>query len=376
MRWTASSTVVATLLLAAPRAPAQQRPQAAQADPQVFYPYPRVYVFAELTFVRDPKASVCPDEPLLRLMFGARMGIDSFAPNPRGVYVGRVRVELSRTPDGFAGSYTWEDTGGRTDHSPRFVQRGDTSLHCKEVLENVLLGLAMHFGLIEMDLGTKYARKTPPPYCPAPPQLPGAPPAEVSACPTASRFERWPTESPLSPLRAPEPDPPKPRESLFWLRFGAGVWVDYISNDRGSLGLTLDASVRRGWFSIMAEGRGNPPLGTTLIPTGAGVRFARVTGALLLCGHVDPLVACLKAQAGAVLFPGTMPPVAAQLYTAVGVRVGLEFPVKPWFLVRLDGEVLPTIAPASAFIYNQSVLQVAGWNAGLGLSGMFAMGRP
>ena len=30
------------------------------------------------------------------------MGIDSFAPNPRGVYIGRVRVVLSRIPGGFA----------------------------------------------------------------------------------------------------------------------------------------------------------------------------------------------------------------------------------------------------------------------------------
>ena len=106
------------------------------------------------------------------------------------------------------------------------------------------------------------------------------------------------------------------------------------------------------------------------------MRFARVTGALLLCAHYNVLVGCLKGQGGRILFPGTLPAFPAQRYAAAGVRVGLEFPVVPWFLVRVDGELLPPIDPAPAVVRNKTVVfQVAGWNAGLGLSAMFVLGK-
>ena len=94
---------------------------------------------------------------------------------------------------------------------------------------------------------------------------------------------------------------------------------------------------------------------------------------MLLCGHVDPFVACLKGQLGEVLFPGSVPAQPAQLYAAAGVRLGLEFRIAPSrFILRVDGELLPVVDPASIVINNQTVFQVAGLSAGLGLSASFA----
>jgi hypothetical protein len=106
------------------------------------------------------------------------------------------------------------------------------------------------------------------------------------------------------------------------------------------------------------------------------VSFARLTGALLACAHLDPLVACLKGQVGGVLFPGTVPPEPAQLYAAAGVRLGLEFPIAPSrFILRVDGELVPTIDPVSIPTGKGTSWQVAGWNGGIGLGAMFALGK-
>jgi hypothetical protein len=188
----------------------------------------------------------------------------------------------------------------------------------------------------------------------------------------------WPTESLTPPLRAPEPDPPKLPEAPLTFRFGTGVWVDMFSTDRSSLGLTLDVGVGYRFFFVGIEARGNPAIGSTPFSTyfdHGATRFARVTGAALLCARYNVLVGCLKGEAGRLLFPGSAPATPAQLYAASGVRIGLEWPVVPWFLLRLNAELLVPINPASIVVNNQTVFQVAGWNAGLGLGALFAVGK-
>ncbi len=204
-------------------------------------------------------------------------------------------------------------------------------------------------------------------------------PAEKE-CPApvpATRLDLWPREWPLPPLRAPEPDPPKPPGPLPF-RVGAGVSADFISNSGGSIGLRLDAGVRLGMFSFEGEGQWDPALATnsfsTINVTGS-LRFSRATGALMVCVYPNLLFACLKGQTGEILFSGSYPALPALAYGAAGIQVGLEVPVVPWFLVRLDGELLPTINPASSVVASQTVFQVARFNAGLGLGARFAWGR-
>jgi hypothetical protein len=218
--------------------------------------------------------------------------------------------------------------------------------------------------------------KPPPP----PPEEKPAPAAPPPACPPAAPASDDPLEPLPPPLEVPKPTKPPPEKAPLSFRVGSGVWVDWISSDRGSLGLTLDAGVRYYWGSVGIELRGDPAIGSTAyvgnLMHSSSVRFARVTGALLVCGHIDPLVACLKTEAGAMLFPGSVPSEPAQPYAAAGVRLGLEFAVKPSRLIlRVNAEVLPTIDPASLANHNGTVFQVAGWNAGLGLGGLFSLSK-
>src|SRR5262249_11575591 len=67
----------------------------------------------------------------------------------------------------------------------------------------------------------------------------------------------------------------------------------------------------------------------------------------------------------------------SRIYGAAGIRLGLEAPVVPsWFYLRLDGEVLAPIDPAAIEHNHQTVFQVDGWNAGLGLGALFTLGKP
>jgi hypothetical protein len=213
----------------------------------------------------------------------------------------------------------------------------------------------------------------PPPPPPEEKPAPAPPPPACPPAPPAPDDALWPLPP---PLEVSKPTKPPPEKAPLSFRVGSGVWVDWISSDRGSLGLTLDASLRYLWGSVAVELRGDPAIGTTKVPGYGTVSFARVTGALLACGHLDPLVACLEAQVGGVLFPGTVPPHPAELYAAAGVRLGLEFPIAPSrFILRVDGELLPTIDPESIGMGKVTAFQVAGWNGGIGLGAMFALGK-
>lgn len=253
-----------------------------------------------------------------------------------------------------AGKHTGEDT-------PK-------AQNCTELFDTIVT-------MVTVDLLPIVGPPKPKPPAPPPPEEKPTPVAAPPACPPASPAPDdalWPLPPPLE-----VPKPTKlPEKAPLSFRVGSGVWVDWISTDRGSLGLTLDASVRYLWGSVGVEVRGDPAIGSTPFPGYGTVSFARVTGALLACGHMDPLVACLKGQVGGVLFHGSAPPHPAERYAAAGIRLGLEFPIAPSrFILRVDGELLPTIDPASIPVGKLTAFQVAGWNGGIGLGAMFVLGK-
>ncbi len=310
-----------------------------------------------LEFKGAPK---CPDAGVLRDLVAADLGgQDPFveeAPERLAIVLHR------RGPAYFTADVTLYTAAGKAGLVTQEVANNCASL--LNLVANTVAGW-------RMPVVVGRPKTSAPPAC-----VPVEAPAPAPVCPPpapAPRCEPEPTSQPTS-AGPPDPPPPETKTPLVF-RVGSGVWADYFSNDRGSLGLTLDMSIRRGWLSLIVEGRGDPPIGSTQIPNGGSVSFARVTGALLLCAHHNVLVGCLKGQGGRILFPSALPALPAQTYAAIGVRIGLEFPVVPWFLVRLDGELLPPIDPPTAVIHHQTLFQVAGWNAGLGLSTMFVMGK-
>jgi hypothetical protein len=149
-----------------------------------------------------------------------------------------------------------------------------------------------------------------------------------------------------------------------------------VTTDRGAVGLTIDAGVRYSLFSAALEGRVDPPLGGPPIFGGGTANFTRVTGALLLCAHYAWFVGCTKGEGGRLMLLGNVYP-STYRYAAVGVRLGLDFPAAaPRFYIRVAGELLGTINPATVKFQNQGVLQVAGANTGAGFGVLFVMDKP
>jgi hypothetical protein len=373
MRGAAWGVVVAVSLAVAAGAVPAVAADPAAADPHVVYPDPVVNVYADLEFVREQSTSLCPGEQGLRDLIMSHTGYDVFTANPRGVYVGRVRVILSRVPGGFAGTYTWTDTQGVERHD-RFVQRGEQWFHCKTALDDVATALYVELSSLETELGAKYAKTTTPPYCPT------TLPQTAAACPESktaplypdSRFAIWPTEWPLPPLEKPKPDPPAPLER--WpvaVRLGVAVWPELIADGWGSLGFTVDAGVRYRAVSFSAEIHGDPPLGSQTFQDVGAVGFARLSGAMLLCGHWGWFVGCGVGDAGRFIFPDHVPALpASTFYGAAGVRAKLEFPVAPPLVfLSVAVDLRAPIPPVNYVARNAgtTVFETAGPAFGLGL---------
>lgn len=183
------SIALATFVLVG-SARAQEAPN---AEPEIFYPPPRAHVFADLSYVLGKGTRVCPDESRFRELTRGRTGTDSFHKNPRGAYVGRVRVEVTRTSNGFSASYTWEDAEGAK-KAERFTLQGASRLHCRHVVEEAAAHVAALFIDIEVDLGKKTARRRgPAKKCPV--TLPCPPPP----APIESNYSVWPREPKIEP---------------------------------------------------------------------------------------------------------------------------------------------------------------------------------
>jgi hypothetical protein len=120
-----------------------------------------------------------------------------------------------------------------------------------------------------------------------------------------------------------------------------------------SFGLTLDAGVRVGRFSIGGELRWSPPAGATL-SNGAEISVTRILGALVTCGHIGQgpvFVGCLLGELGRIEFSGITPAaVRAQgrlggLYVAGGTRLGVLFPLPSHLHVQVSADLLGAAKP-------------------------------
>jgi hypothetical protein len=165
------------------------------------------------------------------------------------------------------------------------------------------------------------------------------------------RWSVWPDEWPMKPLETPSPDQPKPPGR--WpaaLRFGVTAGVESVASGWGSLGLAAEVGARYRFVSLDFEAHGNPSLQAVMFPGHGSVNFSRVSGALLLCGHVGWLAACGVLDEGRVIFPNhlaALPP--STPYTAAGARAALEIPVPvvpPRLFLRAMVDLRTTIRPA------------------------------
>lgn len=350
--WTA---VTALVLVFTSAAHAQEPSTPPATKPRVYHPLHRVKVYADLTYTRAPNAAVCPDEHEFRGQVAARMGVDSFKADPTGVYVGKVRVDVTRGPTGHVATYTWTDEEGVT-RSERFTIKGFGEWPCWYSTGTLAAGITTFFVSKEIHYADMYEprKKEPEPKsCP-----PAAP------CPE-SPYSVWPMEPPMV---APYPEPAKPDRWPIAVRVGGMAWAELIATGWASLGLSADVGVRYRAVSFGAELHGNPPLGAQTIED-VRVSFARVSGAILACGHFGWFAGCGVADLGRYLFPDHVKALpGSTFYGTGGIRASMEFPVAPPRLfLRTSMDLRASLHPVSYQQMGRTVFQVAAPGVGLGL---------
>jgi hypothetical protein len=187
----------------------------------------------------------------------------------------------------------------------------------------------------------------------------------------ASRFDLWPEDWPRHLPKPKTGPPPLPDRWPVAVRVGVAAWPELVASNWGSFGLSAEVGARYRAVSAGVELHGDPPLGSVPAPSPniGTVIFARVSGALLVCGHFGYFAGCGVGDVGRFLFPNhfqTLP--ASALYSAVGVRAALEFPVvPPRFFLRTAVDLRAPIHPASYSWMNANLFQAAGLGVGLGL---------
>ena len=205
----AARIVVPALLLASVReASAQPAPE----------PPKLIRFAAELQVALGPGTERCPDAaPYLRKAVAEEMGYDPFAPGTKWRAAGTFDVKVARVPGGLEAVTTFVDAASVAEWTRPYHDRTTTRAACESVYKGVALQIVAE--LTRFDARPEPESPSQAPACPASSPCP--------ACPPVSPFSVWPPEWPMAPLRAPEPDPPRPPERApLSFRFGSGVWVD------------------------------------------------------------------------------------------------------------------------------------------------------
>jgi hypothetical protein len=235
-------------------------------------------------------------------------------------------------------------------------------------MDEIVTNIAMEIGVIEVHLWRRLPR-------PAVPACPATSKPEPLQCPD-SRFSVWPAEWPLPPLPKPKPDPPKlPERWPAAIRLGGGGWAEVVAAGWGSAGVAAEFGARYRAVSFGFEAHGDPALGSKLYPEVGVVSFARVSGALLLCAHLDWFVGCGVGDAGRILFPNHVYGLpASAFYGAVGARAGLEFPIfAPRVFFRTAVDMRAPLRPASYSTARGNFFEVAGPGVGLGFALLYEL---
>jgi len=309
----------------------------------------------------------CPTTEDLRAEVAKEMRYDPFDGAP-GVPVGRFHVAASRVrPRVVLIRVSFDNAAGVRDYETEFEGTPDTARSCEHLVKKHVVSEVLMELTIQM---ARLVREAPPARtaCSAA-KTEHAEHGEAPPPCRESRFSVWPDEWPMAPLPKPKLQPPEPPDR--WpvaIRFGAAVWPERVASGWGSLGLSADVGVRYRWFSAGIEVHGDPPLGSLYYTNVGAVTFARMSGALLLCGHFGWFAGCAVADAGRFIFPNNVPALPPwAFYGAAGARARLEFPVAPpRVFLSTSVDVRAPIHPVNYPFKNGNVFEAAGLGVGLG----------
>jgi hypothetical protein len=268
-----------------------------------------------LDYDRGTVARQCPEAKMLRGEVAAEIGHDPFT--EAGPW--QMRVAITRRKNGaFVATADLLDGDGATASSMGEMVSSD----CRSL---VLKALAVW---ISWEL-------TDPPL--PPPSLPAAPPP---------------------PLAPPPPPPPKrPTTDPFLVVIGLGSTVGFGAAPRPAAGVTADVGFRWKVDAAPLEGvsltlgvRWDPPAAAHVpgLRVGEGVGTSRLLATLAPCVHWWKLYGCAVGELGQLRGRGegvALAPQFANVYSAVGGRLGVEVPFAPHLGFRISGEILGTVTP-------------------------------
>jgi hypothetical protein len=283
---------------------------------------------SRLTYARGSGAEACPEEPTIRAAVAARLGYDPFFAAADKTIVARIlrhREELRATVE-------LVDDRGVVRGVREFKARAG---QCDELVAT--MALAISIAIDPANAG----------IVGPPPKAPANPPRSATASLDRPAPPRMQPAPPAPPPEADVPEPAdQPAPSSSELRAGVALIAALGTSPTLTAGLALNAGIRRGIWSINAEGRAELP-GATDVGSGR-VRTSLWAGALVPCVHFDPLLLCATAWLGSVRAQGVGFPTSRTddaFYAATGLRLGFEVPMTTHWTFRPELDLLGTLFP-------------------------------
>lgn len=282
---------------------AAQEPPAAGAD------RPRTRLVVE----RGDGAASCPPDPELRQAVAARLGWDPFHPDATD----ETRLTLWRD-----GRQLVAQVDRRADDGTPLGSRTLTSLadDCHELADAAAFAIA-----VAID-PTSFTRSPTPlaPVVPVP--APVAPPREASPPPPPAT-----ASGPPWPLAEPPRHPVD--DGLRWQPFGgAAVHTAFLAAPSPAPGASIHGGLRLGVGSARIEARLDVPVEGASQGVPGVVESQILAGALVPCGHLDPVALCGVVAVGALRGVGhevDTPSDDATAIVALGPRLEVEARLSP-----------------------------------------------
>jgi hypothetical protein len=286
---------------------------------------------AKLTYGRGPSASDCPDDDVIRAGVAARLGYEPF--NDHADL--HIFATVNRTGRTLEARIQITGPDGKAATERKLVSRQND---CLELVSAMELAIS-----IAIDPLAGSRPRSDPPAPPAPPPSPLPPPPLPAPPPPTVIVVREPAPAPAPP---PPPSPPSAPIS-FQVRLGGLGTVG--SAPGATVGGTVQASARRGSFSVGLEGRGDLSHTTELHFGGTRVgemQTSSLMGSLVPCAFRGMLEGCALLAGGSIRASArdlVNPQQVSAPFLAVGARVGLELPLGSILSAGVHVDVLAPI---------------------------------
>jgi hypothetical protein len=291
---------------------------------------------ARLSYSRGADASDCPDSDVVHAGVAARLGYEPF--DDRGEVA--VSATVSRVGRRLEARIKITDATGKTTAERKLSSRQSD---CSELASAMELAISI---AIDPLVGNR-----PKPDPPAPLPSPPVPPAPAQPPTVIIVREQAPPPPVQSKVEAPPTVP-----TTFQVRLGGLGAVG--SAPAAVVGGMVQASARRGSFSVALEGRGDLPSSTELYagPMRVGeMQASLLIGSLVPCAHRGVLEGCVLLSGGTIRASGhdlaDSRHVSAP-FLGVGARVGLEVPLGGVLSAGIHADVLAPIT--------ETILRVSG----------------